>query len=71
MRDTPEYKKPKLAFLKEHKCVEENCYNYSHPGFILCVGHLHGFPNRMHPDDIELLKEDEASESNTRKQRAH
>jgi len=65
--ETEEIKKRRLAFLKERKCQIPGCYNYSYSGYIYCVGHVHDFPHKMHPDDIKLLMEDEANGNNKEK----
>ena len=43
-------------WLIEHKCECEDCFNYRVPGYVLCHGHLYGFPRRMAEDDIQRLK---------------
>lgn len=54
-----------IEYLKEHKCAD--CYNFCARGYILCPGHLWGFPNRMDDEDIKRLKELEAGKKMTRR----
>jgi len=65
MNDSPEYKKRRLKFLKEHKCQVMGCYNFRYTGYIYCVGHIHEFPKRMVDEDIELLMESEYEKRNS------
>jgi hypothetical protein len=46
-----------LGYLKECKCAQEGCFNYHREGYIYCIGHLYGFPQRMLEEDIKRLKE--------------
>jgi hypothetical protein len=46
-----------IEWLKENKCAEPQCFNYTARGYIYCEGHLHGFPQRMDDEDIKRLKE--------------
>jgi len=51
-----------IKWIKENKCQTEGCYNYSERGYILCVNHLHGFPQKIDDEDIERLKNAEVEE---------
>jgi hypothetical protein len=60
MRTEPTIKRQeerKIKWLKERKCSEKGCYNRRADGYVLCLGHLYGFPHRMTDDEIEALKE--------------
>ena len=67
MEFTDEQKQKRLIYLKERKCQAEGCYNFRAPGYIYCVNHIHGFPCRMSPQEIQWLMEDEANEANKNK----
>lgn len=54
-----EEQKDRIKWLKENKCQEEDCYNFAEKGYIYCVLHLHGFPQKMDTEDIILLNLDE------------
>lgn len=45
-----------LEYLKEHKCQEIDCYNFSVRGYVFCEHHLYGFPRKMDDEDIKKLE---------------
>ena len=45
-----------VEWLWEHKCAESDCWNYAERGYIYCIHHLHGFPERISDEDIERMK---------------
>ena len=51
-----------LEYYRARKCSEDGCYNFTEKGYILCEGHLHGFPERLPEEVIEILKKEEKSQ---------
>lgn len=47
----------RLEKLKELKCQNAGCYNYSMRGIIYCERCYIGSPSRLSDEDIKLLKE--------------
>ena len=62
-----EEQKKRVEWLKERKCQEEGCYNFSESGYIYCVLHLYGFPSKLNTEDILLLNADEEQSSGEKK----
>ena len=54
MKTMAERSKEHLRNQAKGLCEVFNCPHYRERGYVLCVGHLHGFPNRASDEVLEF-----------------
>lgn len=58
-----------IQYYRERKCVEKGCYYMQAHGTVLCVRHLHGSPQQIPDEVIQILMNEEKAQKNRIKHR--